>query len=78
MKPRKGSNFLRKGRASIKNQHYLITTAVVDRKPVLNQAGAAKIVLESLHWLEDQGKILKVHSGNVIIMIMLFGRMRIL
>jgi putative transposase len=58
MKPRKGSNFLRKGRASIKNQHYLITTAVVDRKPVLNQAGAAKIVLESLHWLEDQGKIL--------------------
>ncbi len=58
MKPRKGSNLLRKGRASIKNQHYLITTAVLDRKPVFNQAGAAKIVLESLHWLEDQGKIL--------------------
>jgi len=58
MKPRKGSNLLRKGRASIKNQHYLITTAVLDRKPVFNQAGAAEIVLSSLHWLEEHGKII--------------------
>ena len=58
MKPRKGSNFLRKGRASIKNQHYLITTKVLDKKPVFNQAEAAEIVLNSLSWLEEQGMIL--------------------
>ena len=58
MKPEKGSNLLRKGRASINNQHYLITTAVFDRKPVLRQAGAANIVLSSLHWFEKEGKII--------------------
>ena len=58
MKPRKGSNLLRKGRASIKNQHYLITTKVLDRKPVFNQAEPAEIVLSSLHWLEKQEKII--------------------
>jgi len=58
MKPPKGSNLLRKGRASINNQHYLITTKVYKRKPLLNQEGAAKIVLESLRWLEQQGKII--------------------
>lgn len=57
MKPQKGSKLLRKGRASVKNQHYLITSAVYEKKPLLNQAKAAKIVLESLHWLEDRGKI---------------------
>ena len=58
MKPRKGSNLLRKGRASIKSQHYLITTAVHERKPVFNQAEPAEIVLSSLLWLEKQGKII--------------------
>ncbi len=58
MKPPKGSKFLRKGRASIKNQHYLITTAVLERKPVFNQAEAAEMVLKSLHWLEKQEKII--------------------
>ena len=28
------------------------------KRPLFNQAGAAKIVLESLHWLEDQGKFI--------------------
>ncbi len=58
MKPKKGSELLRKGRASIKNQHYLITTTVFDRKPVFNQTGTAQIVLNSLNWLEVQGQIL--------------------
>jgi putative transposase len=58
MKPRKGSNLLRKGRASLKNQHYLITTAVYEKEPLFNQAGAAKIVLESLQWLENQERII--------------------
>ena len=58
MKSQKGSKLLRKGRASIKNQHYLITTTVFERKPIFNQAEAAKIVLKSLHWLEKQEKII--------------------
>ena len=58
MKPTKGSNYLRKGRVSIKNQHYLLTTTVLDRKPLLNREGTAKIVLASLHWLEKQGNII--------------------
>ena len=57
MIPPKGSNLLRKGRASVNNQHYLITTAVYNREPLFKKAGAAEIVLESLNWLEDQGKI---------------------
>ena len=58
MKPPKGSKFLRKGRASIKNQHYLLTTTVLDRKPLLNREGAATVVLTSLLWLEKQQKII--------------------
>jgi putative transposase len=58
MKPQKGTNFLRKGRASIRNQHYLLTTTVLDRKPFLKQEEAAEIVLTSLHWFEKQEKII--------------------
>jgi len=58
MKPQKGSNYLRKGRASITNQHYLLTTTVFDRQPLLKQEAAAEIVLASLHWLEKQEKIM--------------------
>jgi putative transposase len=58
MKPSKGSNYLRKGRTSIKNQHYLLTTKVLDRKPVFNRENAAAVVLNSLRWLENQEKII--------------------
>jgi len=58
MKPRKGSILLRKGRTSIKNQHYLITSTVLDRKPIFNRPEAAEIVLSSLSWLEKQDRIL--------------------
>ena len=57
MKPLKGSHLLRKGRKSIKNQHYLITTAVHNRKSILNQPETAQIILSSLHWLESQKRI---------------------
>ena len=57
MKPPKGSHLLRKGRKSIKNQHYLITTAVLNRKPLLNQPETAQIILSSLHWFESQKRI---------------------
>jgi REP element-mobilizing transposase RayT len=58
MKPSKGSNYLRKGRTSIKNQHYLLTTTVFDRKPAFNRENAAAVVLNSLRWLENQEKII--------------------
>jgi putative transposase len=58
MKPSKGSRYLRKGRASIKNQHYLLTTTVLDRKPFLKREDASEIVLASLHWLEKHEKII--------------------
>ena len=58
MKPQKGSKLLRKGRTSIKNQHYLVTSAVLDRQPIFKLPEAAKIVLSSLCWLEKQDKIL--------------------
>ncbi len=58
MKPERGSKQLRKGRASVENQHYLLTTAVLERKPVFNNLEAARIVLNSLHWLEKKAKII--------------------
>jgi len=57
MKPQKGSNLLRKGRISIKNQHYLITGTALDRKPIFNRPEAAEIVLSSIRWIEKQDKI---------------------
>ena len=58
MKPQKGSHLLRKGRTSIKNQHYLITTAVHKRKPLLNYPETAQIILSSLRWFESQKRII--------------------
>ncbi len=58
MKPEKGSHFLRKGRTSIKSQRYLITATVQERKPIFISPQIAEIVLESLHWLEKQEKII--------------------
>ena len=58
MKPPKGSRLLRKGRTSIKNQHYLLTTATHKRKPILNHPEISQIILSSLHWLESQQRII--------------------
>jgi REP element-mobilizing transposase RayT len=58
MKPQKGSRNLRKGRASIKNQHYLVTTAVEGRLPVFSDPETAEIVMSSLLWLEKQSRII--------------------
>ena len=58
MKHQKGSQLLRKGRTSIKNQHYLITTTVHKRRQVLNRPETAQIILSSLHWLESQKRII--------------------
>ena len=50
-----GSHRLRKGRTSIENQPYFITTAVHDRIPVFVNPEAANIVLGALKWLEQTG-----------------------
>jgi len=65
MKPRKGSRQLRKGRTSIPGEYYLITTATDGKQTIFNQAGAANIVLESLHWLEKR-KIIDLEAAVVM------------
>jgi len=51
------SHCLRKGRTTIENQPYFITTAVRDRTPVLTNPEAANFVLSALMWLEKSGRI---------------------
>lgn len=57
MKQEKGTHRLRKGRISRIGHYYLITTATCDRRPMFTRDEAAKIVLSSLHWLDQQGRI---------------------
>ena len=57
MKPSKGSHLLRKGRTSIRGQYYVLTTVILERKPVFIRSGAAEAVLSSLNWLERKEKI---------------------
>ena len=56
--PIKGSNRLRTGRRSIPGQVYLLTTATFKRRPIFQNGEAAQIVLNSLKYLERQGRIL--------------------
>jgi REP element-mobilizing transposase RayT len=57
MKPPKGSNQLRAGRASIENQSYFITTAVRERSPFFVNPSAATVVLDALKWLDQSGRM---------------------
>ena len=57
MRPNKGSKLLRKGRRSIPNQPYLITTSTANRNKIFLNAEAAQIVLQSLRWQETQNRI---------------------
>lgn len=50
-----GNKALRKGRRSLKGQDYLLTTNTVGRRPLLNAPEAAKILLDSLCWFDQQG-----------------------
>jgi len=56
-KPKKGSHHLRQGRYSRPGQIYLLTTATHNRRHLFTDARAAKLVMDSLHWLEKQGRI---------------------
>ena len=57
MEHRKGTHRLRKGRVSETGQYYLLTATTLSKIPVFTNPEAAKIVLSSLHWLEEQGRI---------------------
>jgi 8-amino-7-oxononanoate synthase len=48
---------LRKGRVSLPDECHFITSCVDDRDPVFGHAEAARVVVDSLRWLRDQGRI---------------------
>ena len=57
MQESKGTHRLRKGRFSEVGKYYFLTTSTHGRTPVFRHPAAAKIVLSSLHWLEEQKQI---------------------
>ena len=48
---------LRMGRLGISNHCYFVTTTIARRRPILAQAVAARIVVDCLCWLQDEGKV---------------------
>ena len=58
MRPDRGSKRLRKGRRSVPNQSYLITTNTHKREKIFHDAAASEIVLKSLQWLDNQGRMI--------------------
>ena len=57
MRPGKGSKLLRKGRHSIANQAYLLTTSTVNRERIFLNPEAAQVVLTSLDWMNRQDRV---------------------
>ena len=55
--PKKGHQQLRKGRTSIPNAYYIITTATDKRKPVLADDKIAQIIFDAFGWLEENERI---------------------
>ena len=54
---KKGYRQLRKGRHSIPDAFYLLTTTTSNRKPVLIKNGIAQIIFDAFEWLETQERI---------------------
>ncbi len=52
-----GNKALRKGGRSLKGQYYLVTTNTVGRRPLFNAPEAAKLLLDSLYWFDQQAYI---------------------
>ena len=46
---------LRKGRRSLANQYYLITTQTYLREPLFLDEGLSQIVMDALKWLDQNG-----------------------
>ena len=51
------SHRLRRGRHDQSGQIYLLTSNCHQRQPRLATAAAARTVMDSLHWLDQQGKL---------------------
>ena len=54
---KKGSSQLRKGRYSIPEAFYLLTTTTHNRKPILIKDGVAQIIFDAFEWLETKERI---------------------
>jgi len=55
--PRPHQSALRKARVSLPGHCYFVTTAIVNREPLLADASVAKVIVESLVWLQEQNRI---------------------
>lgn len=55
--PNPGQRALRKGRVSIENTAYFITTCTADARPIFAAPDAAHIALDSLRWLREAGRV---------------------
>ena len=53
----KGYRQLRKGRHSIPENFYLLTTTTSNRKPILTKNGISQIIFDAFEWLETQERI---------------------
>ncbi|HEC19303.1 MAG TPA: transposase [Gammaproteobacteria bacterium] len=53
----KGSRHLRQGRHSQTGQIYLLTTCTHNRQKLFTLKPIARLVINSLHWLEQQGRM---------------------
>ena len=58
MKQDRGSHRLRIGRFSEIGQYYLLTSSTHGRIPIFTRPKAAEIVLSSLYWIQNEGRIL--------------------
>ena len=53
----KGYQQLRKGRHSIPEAFYLLTTTTYNRRPVLTKNGVSQIIFDAFEWLETRERI---------------------
>ena len=54
---KKGYSQLRKGRYSVPEAFYLLTTTTHNRKPILTKKGVAQIIFDVFEWLETEERI---------------------
>lgn len=54
--PERGYRQLRKGRWSVPERHYFITTNLDKRRELFNSPAAADIVKQCVQWMEDQSR----------------------
>lgn len=54
---KKGYSQLRKGRYSVPEAFYLLTTTAHNRKPILTKNGVAQIIFDAFEWLEAKEHI---------------------